>query len=382
LSVYIHIPYCKQVCYYCDFHFRVAMKDKPAMLDAVKKEIELRKDYLRSFVALPGKIPVESIYFGGGTPSVLDIGEIGDLLHAALRHYRPVAGAEITLEANPDDLNEAYLQALTALGFNRLSVGIQSFFDDDLVWMNRRHDAREAVKSIEAARREGFGNISIDLIYGLPGMTVSRWKENLLRALDMDVPHISAYHLAIEPRTVFGRRQGRGEVFAVPEEDSAEQFDLMLDMLQNAGYEHYEISNFAREGFRSRHNCAYWQQKPYIGFGPSAHSYDGGSRQWNISSNNGYIEAVNAGGEQWFEKETLSQAEKYNDYILTSLRTVWGADLPYIRQYFGTAFEENFLRQAKSYISAGFLRQENEVFVLTHKGKLIADRIASDLFFD
>jgi oxygen-independent coproporphyrinogen-3 oxidase len=359
------------------------MKDRNAMLSAMKKEIALRKDYLAPLNPRQWEEErplIETLYFGGGTPSVLSIDELAGLMETVLRYYTLVPHAEITLEANPDDLCKDYLEALFHIGFNRLSVGIQSFFDDDLQWMNRRHCAREAIQSVEAARKAGFYNINIDLMYGLPTMTPARWKENLKQALAIDAPHLSAYHLTIEPRTVFDRRQAKGETFAVPEEDSAEQFNILLDTMENAGYEHYEISNFARSGFRSRHNTAYWQQRPYVGIGPAAHSFDGQSRQWNIGNNSAYIAALE-GDSAWFEREELTPAEQYNDYILVSLRTAWGVDAGYIHAHFGNVFANEFLRQSAAYLQNGFLRKQADVFTLTRKGKMIADRIASDLFW-
>ncbi len=385
-SIYIHIPYCKQVCYYCDFHFRVAMKDKTAMFAAMKKEIALRKDYLRESDSGNEKIPVETLYFGGGTPSVLTIDDLAGLLDAVTQYYTLVPDAEITLEANPDDLSDEYLEGLYHLGFNRLSIGIQSFFDDDLKWMNRRHNGHEAVRSVEAARRKGFHNINIDLIYGLPSMTPERWQENLVRTFALEVPHLSAYHLTIEPKTVFGRRQMKGETFAVKEDESVRQFEILLDATEKAGYEHYEISNFAKPGFYSRHNTAYWRQQRYIGIGPAAHSYDGLSRQWNVGNNSQYIrdlEECNAwSSPMWFEREQLSPSEKYNDYILVSLRTSWGADTRYIQVHFGRNFLAVFLLRSEPYIQSGHIEDRSGIFVLTRKGKLIADRIASDLFCD
>ncbi len=379
-GIYLHIPYCKQVCYYCDFHFRVAMKDKRAMLDAMKQEIALRKDYLRPPGFEEEKIPAETLYFGGGTPSVLTGGELADLLETLSRYYTLAPDAEITLEANPDDLTDACLADLRRLGFNRLSIGIQSFFDDDLKMMNRRHNGREAEQSVEAARRNGFDNINIDLIYGLPSGDEKRWQANLERAFALNVPHLSAYRLTIEPRTVFGRKQAKGEKFSVSEDIEIREFEMLTEAAENAGFEHYEISNFARPGFRSRHNSAYWQLKPYIGIGPSAHSYDGQSRQWNVNSNGGYIRAVNDGDENLFEREMLSPGEMYNDYVLVSLRAVWGVDVEYIRNRFGAVFSDNFLRQAESYLQTGHIEKHENTFVLSRKGKLIADRIASDLF--
>jgi len=320
-----------------------------------------------------------TLYFGGGTPSVLSIDELAGLLETVTQYYTLAPDAEITLEANPDDLTDDYVTALLHLGFNRLSIGVQSFFDDDLRWMNRRHCALEAVQSVKTAHKRGFHNINIDLMYGLPSMTPTRWIANLNQALELDVPHLSAYHLAIEPRTVFGRRQAKGETFTISEDESTGQFNTLLDALQKAGYEHYEISNFALPGFRSRHNTAYWQQQPYIGIGPAAHSYDGQSRQWNVSNNSQYITALE-NETTWFEREQLTPTEQYNDYILVSLRTAWGVDTGYIRAHFGSTFESIFLRQAAIYLQNGYIQNEAGVFTLTRKGKMIADRVASDLF--
>ena len=381
--IYVHIPYCRQVCYYCDFHFRVAMKDKVAMLAAMKKEIVLRKDYLPPLIPPcwgEARRASETLYFGGGTPSVLSIGELEGLLEAITQYYSFAPDAEITLEANPDDLTEDYITALCHLGFNRLSIGIQSFFDDDLRWMNRRHSAREAVQSVKTARRQGFHNINIDLMYGLPSMTPERLEANLKQALALDVPHISAYHLTVEPRTVFGRRQAKGEAFTIPEEGSAMQFDILIDTMENAVYEHYEISNFARQGFRSHHNTAYWQQRPYIGVGPAAHSFDGQSRQWNISNNSKYIAALQTES-VWYEREQLTPAEQYNDYILVSLRTAWGVNTNYIRIHFGDMYANDFLQQAATYLQNGYIQERAGVFTLTRQGKMVADRITADLFY-
>jgi oxygen-independent coproporphyrinogen-3 oxidase len=320
-----------------------------------------------------------SLYFGGGTPSVLTIDELAGLMETITQYYTLEPDAEITLEANPDDLTDDYVAGLRHLGFNRLSIGIQSFFDDDLKWMNRRHCAREAVQSVENAQKHGFHNINIDLMYGLPSMTQERWEANLKQALALNVPHLSAYHLTIEPRTVFGRRQAKGETFTISEDESVEQFNILLDTMGDAGYEHYEISNFARSGFRSRHNTAYWQQQPYIGIGPSAHSYDGQSRQWNVSNNSQYVTALE-NGTAWFEREVLTPTEQYNDYILVSLRTIWGVDTGYIRTHFGDAFEKEFLRQAEVYLQNEYIQEHTGVFTLTRKGKMIADRITADLF--
>ncbi|MDR0715154.1 MAG: radical SAM family heme chaperone HemW [Bacteroidales bacterium] len=370
---YVHVPYCRQVCYYCDFHFRAALKDKPEMLMAMRKEMGLRKDYLSSPV-------VHTLYFGGGTPSALSIADLSALLDTFHRRYSLSSGAEVTLEANPDDLTGEYLSGLRGLGFNRLSIGIQSFDDNCLRWMNRRHTAQEAIRAVKKAQDNGFDNINIDLIYGIPAMSVSQWERHLKTALSLDVPHLSTYHLTIESRTVFGKRKNRGEDFSVPERESVAQFDLLSNICEKAGYEHYEISNFARPGLYSRHNTAYWRQIPYIGIGPSAHSYDGTSRQWNVSHNAQYIEQLLHGHEKWYEREILTVSESYNDYVLTSLRTMWGTDAAVVHKKFGKTFAEYFVRKAAPYLRQGYMNEQTAVYTLSHKGKLIADRIASDLF--
>ena len=344
------------------------------MLAAIKKEISLKTNFL------PEKETLQTIYFGGGTPSVLSINELAELLATIKQCFTIESDAEITIEANPDDLSDEYLAALQRLGFNRLSIGIQSFFDDDLKWMNRRHSAEEAMQSVRKAQKHGFGNINIDLLYGLPSMNNERWRRNLQYALELQIPHISAYHLSIEPRTVFGKRQAKGKMYTVSEEASVAQFDILLDTLQAAGYEHYEISNFARRGFRSSHNCSYWLQKPYIGVGPSAHSFDGKTRQWNINNNSRYIAALEA-EDTWFESEHLTVAEQYNDYILVSLRTVWGVSIRYISEQFGKTFEEYFLEQVAGNVHQGYIQEQNGIYSLSRKGKLICDRLSSDLFY-
>ncbi|MDR3095417.1 MAG: radical SAM family heme chaperone HemW [Bacteroidales bacterium] len=379
-AFYIHIPYCKQVCFYCDFHFRVAMKDQSAMLKAMLKEMAYRKDYLR-LNGESGKIPIDTLYFGGGTPSLLSIAELSMLLKGVQEFCIPSPTAEITLEANPDDLTENYLSALRNLGFNRLSIGVQSFCDEDLRLMNRRHTAQEAWQAVERAQRKGFDNINMDLIYGLPSMNLQRWQHNLDKALALNVPHLSAYHLTIEPQTVFGVRQRKGADFSVAEEDSAAQFELLTDACEKAGYEHYEISNFARPGCYSRHNTAYWRGIPYIGIGPSAHSCNGASRQWNVSNNHRYIALMdNPETEEWFEREILSPSEAFNDFILTGLRTQWGVEISQIREKWSQTIADTFVHRASGYIQHEFMKENNGTYTLTRKGKLIADRIASDLF--
>ena len=343
------------------------------MLAAIKKEIAL------SFEEDYGRKELLTLYFGGGTPSVLSIDELSGLMTAIKQYYGFSTDTEITLEANPDALNDDYLEGLCRLGFNRLSIGIQSFFDDDLRWMNRSHSSAEALRSVEKARKHGFHNINIDIMYGLPKMTLARWQANLTQALALDVPHLSAYHLIIEDRSVFGKRQGRGEVFSVSEEQSIEQFNTLLDMTEKEDYEHYEISNFARQGFRSQHNVAHWQLNPYVGIGPAAHSFDGKSRRWNINNNSKYIAAIE-NSTKCFERETLTSDEQYNEYVLVSLRAAWGVDINHIRANFDDDYASYFLKQAAAYLHNGYMNEQSGVFTLSRKGKMAADRIVSDLF--
>jgi len=371
--VYIHVPFCRQICYYCDYHSRASTSDKEAVLAAMNAEIRKVSEHTEN------NTPVETLYFGGGTPSILTIEELSQLFDTAKKNFILSPDAEITLEANPDDLTDNYLENILRLGINRLSIGVQSFFDDDLRWMNRRHDAKEAVGAVKKSQKHGFHNINIDIIYGLPSMTMERWQTTLELALELEAPHLSAYHLIVEERSVFGRRERKGEIFDVSEEASLRQFCALLDASETAGYEHYEISNFARDGFRSQHNTAHWLMKPYIGIGPSAHSFDGASRQWNINNNSKYMSAI-ANDKGWFEREILTVAEQYNEYVLSSLRAVWGVDISHISAHFGNEFVDYFIKNAATYLSSGYMQEKHGIFSLTRKGKMTADRIASDLF--
>jgi oxygen-independent coproporphyrinogen-3 oxidase len=350
----------------------VAIKDKVAMLAAIKKEISLRKNYIE-------RHPVQTLYFGGGTPSVLSINELSDLIETIRKYYTFSKDAEITIETNPEHLTISYLAGLRALGFNRLSIGIQSFLDDDLRWMNRGHTSVEAKQSVKYAQDNGFDNINIDLIYGLPSLTTERWKFNINQAIALYATHVSAYHLIIEDRSVFGKRKKRGEVFDIPEDTSIAQFELLLDDLELAGYEHYEISNFARKGFKSKHNVACWQQKPYIGFGPSAHSFDGQCRRWNINNNSKYITALETDS-SYFDSEQLTTADKYNEYILASIRASWGVDIQHIKDNFGDYYVNNFKQEIWTYLQHAYVQENTCIYTLTRKGKFVADKIASDVF--
>ena len=370
-GIYIHIPFCKQACYYCDFHFSTTLGKKEAMVSALGTELELRRN------EFAGE-KVSTIYFGGGTPSVLEPDEINLLVAKVYDFYEVVENPEITLEANPDDLSDAKIQALAASPINRLSIGIQSFFEADLKVMNRAHTALEAEKCLLMAKKY-FPNISIDLIYGMPDMSLERWKENIDKALSFGVPHISSYALTVEPKTALANFVKKGLVSPASDEQTQEHFNLLNSTLQEAGYDCYEISNFAKPGFYSKNNTAYWQQKKYIGIGPSAHSFDGERRGWNINNNPKYINAI-AKGIVPMEVEVLSTTDKYNEYVMTGLRTVWGVSLKRIENEFGIKYREYLLLQADKYIAGHLLFLDDEILKTTKKGMFLADGIASDLF--
>lgn len=370
-GIYIHIPFCKQACYYCDFHFSTTLGKKEAMVSALCTELELRRN------EFAGE-KVSTIYFGGGTPSVLESYEINLLVAKVYDFYEVVENPEITLEANPDDLSDAKIQSLAASPINRLSIGIQSFFDADLKVMNRAHTALEAEKCLLMAKQY-FPNISIDLIYGMPDMSLERWKENIDKALSFGVPHISSYALTVEPKTALANFVKKGLVSPASDEQTQEHFNLLNTTLQEAGYDCYEISNFAKPGFYSKNNTAYWQQKKYIGIGPSAHSFDGERRGWNINNNPKYINAI-AKGIVPMEVEVLSTTDKYNEYVMTGLRTVWGVSLKKIENEFGINYREYLLLQADKYIAGHLLFLDDEILKTTKKGMFLADGIASDLF--
>jgi oxygen-independent coproporphyrinogen-3 oxidase len=378
-GIYIHIPFCKQACHYCDFHFSTSLKNKDAFLNALQKEIFLQKDYLNSSI-------INTVYFGGGTPSLLSQIELLTIFDSLHRHYTISADAEITLEANPDDLTIAKIKELKSTPINRLSIGVQSFFDEDLKLMNRAHNSREALTAVKAAQANGFENITIDLIYGIPTLSHQNWKHNLQTAFDLEVKHISAYCLTVEPKTTLAHLVKTGKIKNIDEQKSVEQFEIMLDEMRKNKFEQYEISNFCKDNCYSKHNSNYWLKKTYLGLGPSAHSYNGTSRQWNISNNNLYIQSIeknqetDPGKQSRFEFETLSTSQQYNEYILTTLRTMWGSDLRYMEDNFGKKYLMHCLKEADKYVLSSNIKKENNKLFLTDKGKLIADKIASDLF--
>ena len=371
-GIYIHIPFCKQACNYCDFHFSTSLKNKDAFLNSLKREIEIQKNYLNGN-------KISTIYFGGGTPSLLSEKELMNIFETLERNFIIAEDAEITLEANPDDLTKDKIKQLKDTPINRLSIGIQSFFDEDLKLMNRAHTSKEAETAVKASQDKGFENITIDLIYGIQTLSNDNWKTNLNSAFNLDVKHISAYSLTVEPKTALAHQIKTGQIKNIDEQKSAAQFEIMLEAMNKNNFIQYEISNFGKDGYFSRHNSNYWLKENYLGLGPSAHSYNGESRQWNIANNPIYIQSLEK-GELNFEKETLTASQRYNEYILTTLRTMWGTDLNYIKQTFGNDYLSYCLQEAAKYIdSKKVLHHENKLLLSDH-GKLFADKIASDLF--
>ena len=370
-GIYIHIPFCKQACHYCDFHFSTSMKKKDDMLVALAKEIQMRKNEFSQEI-------VETIYFGGGTPSVLTNAEIDFLIDMVYLHYHISENPEITLEANPDDLSDERIIELSKSRINRLSIGIQSFFDDDLQMMNRAHNATEAKKSLDIAAKY-FDNISIDLIYGIPGMDNEKWKQNIDMALSFGIPHISSYALTVEPKTALKKLIDTGKINAPSDKSAQQHFHILIERLEANGFIHYELSNFGKEHYFSKNNSAYWLGKKYIGIGPSAHSYDGISRSWNISNNAAYLKSIS---EDVLpnESEVLSTADRYNEYIMTGLRTIWGVSLERIHNEFGQSYIDHLQKQSQRFLADGLLIIENNILKATKKGKFLTDGIASDLF--
>lgn len=371
-GIYIHIPFCRQACHYCDFHFSISMKKEAEMVAALAKEITMRKQEFKDEI-------VETIYFGGGTPSVLTNEEINFLIDTVYSNYEVSANPEITLEANPEDLSNDRIIQLSNSPINRLSIGVQSFFEDDLKMMNRAHNANQAIECLAEAVKH-FDNISIDLIYGVPGMTNERWLQNIGKALSFGVPHISSYALTVEPKTALHTFVQKGIIAQPSDEVAQEHFMLLVDKLEANGFVHYELSNFGKEGYFSRNNTAYWLGKIYLGIGPSAHSYDGISRSWNIANNALYLKAIEEGNLP-AEKEKLTIADRYNEYVMTGLRTIWGVSLTRIENEFGGLYKHYLEEESEKFIVQGLLSVEDKILKTTKKGKFLADGIASDLFF-
>ena len=370
-GIYIHIPFCKQACHYCDFHFSTSLKKKDAMVLAFAKEMELRKNEFQNEV-------VETIYFGGGTPSILEISDIKMLIDAVFKHYKVIENPEITVEANPDDLSKERIIELSQNRVNRLSIGIQSFFEDDLKLMNRAHNSAEAKECLELATQY-FDNISIDLIYGIPNMSNEKWLQNIETALSFNIPHISSYALTVEPKTALHSYIQRGIIPQPDDEVAQEHFQILVDKLSENDFIHYELSNFGKENYFSKNNSSYWLGKKYIGIGPSAHSYDGEKRGWNVSNNALYLKAIEE-NKLPVETEILTKTDRYNEYIMTGLRTIWGVSLNRIATEFGQTYLDYLNQQAAKYIEDHLLFVDENILRTTKKGKFLSDGIASDLF--
>ncbi|AZA47155.1 radical SAM family heme chaperone HemW [Chryseobacterium carnipullorum] len=371
--IYIHIPFCKQKCSYCNFHFSTSLNFKDEMISAMKTEIRLRKNELENK-------SLQSLYFGGGTPSILSADEITSMIDEVMKYFSFDRDIEVTLEANPDDLDKNFLQQLSKSPVNRLSIGTQSFFNEDLKLMNRAHNASEAEGSIKRAQDFGFENLSIDLIYGSPTSNLEIWKENLNKTIALEVPHISSYALTVEPKTALESWIAKGKVASPLEEEQNKEFYYLSDFLKDNGFDHYEVSNFAKPGFYSRHNSAYWKYKEYLGIGPSAHSYNGFDvRSWNVANNQQYIKKLHT-GILAKEEEILSQNDQFNEMIMIGLRTIWGVDIESLKSKFDVRTHEHFQHEIQSKIEEGILVIENNHLKIPEKHWFMADGIASDLF--
>ncbi|MEN8193140.1 MAG: radical SAM family heme chaperone HemW [Bacteroidota bacterium] len=372
-GLYIHIPFCKQKCNYCDFHFSVSLRSKEALLEAIKKELVLRKDELKE--------PIQTIYFGGGTPSLLNISELQDLFKVIHKNYIIDENAEITLEANPDDLSSSYLNVIKKIGVNRLSVGVQSFFDEDLLFMNRSHTSEQSIRAIKEAQSIGFKNITIDLIYGIPGLTPEKWQKNLTIFLELKIPHLSSYALTVEPKTALAHQIKTKKIKALDEKQAKVHFDYLVKFMKQHNYLHYELSNFAKKGFLSKHNTSYWQGKPYLGIGPSAHSYNTSERSWNIANNARYIKSLNKGSLP-YQIEELTPSMRYNEYIMTGLRTMWGIDMDKIKHDFDEKYYSYFNKAIQTHLSKNTLQLiENSRVVVAPESLFLVDGIIADLFW-
>ncbi len=369
-GVYLHIPFCKKICGYCDFYRITGTDMAEDYTEALLKEMSMRADYLSGET-------IETIYLGGGTPSVLTPGLIEKIMNGIRSVFTICDDPEITIEVNPDDVSREYLNELKNLSFNRISIGVQSWNDKLLRMLNRRHDARGAEKAVTEALRAGFTNLSVDLIYGLPGMKTGEWERSLEKTFSFDIKHLSAYHLSIELDTPFHKMLKQGLLKEIDEEESNNQYATLIEMAGSHGFLHYEISNFCRDEWFSKHNTSYWKQVPYIGLGPSAHSFNGYSRQWNVSDVNRYIRAINSGCAD-YEKEELDFRKKFNEYMMTSLRTMWGIDLEYVERNFEKEGFDYITNIAERFVSYGMMRQQKNSLILTDQGVMIADNIISE----
>ena len=372
-GIYIHIPFCKKACFYCDFHFTVSFKIKEKIITAICQELTTRKDFFDP------KETINSIYFGGGTPSVLSIKEIDEILGAVYSHYNVEKNAEITFECNPDDLTQDYLRELKFVGINRLSIGVQSFNDEHLKWMNRSHDASQSKKSIEYAAEAGFNNITLDLIYGLPQLSNKEWSANLNEALSLPINHLSAYSLTMEENTPYIKLVNQGKYKKPSDVISSSHYQILVQQTTDLGWEHYEVSSFCKPGNYSKHNSSYWSGNKYIGVGPSAHSYDGNSRHWNVSNNKSYLECIST-KKRYFESEELTVSNQVNEYLLTVLRTKWGVDVELLSNKYDYNIMSLFEKDIKYWISLNWMEMKDSNMKLTNKGMLFADHISSILF--
>lgn len=373
-GIYIHIPFCKQACHYCNFHFSTSLKLKDDFLAALKNEINLTAAFDKK------ENSIETLYFGGGTPSILSVDDLQVIFDALQRKFVFTNNIEITLEANPDDITEEKLKQWKSIGINRFSVGTQSFVEEELQWMNRAHTAKESLICIDKIQQAGFDNFSIDLIYGSPILTNDLWQKNVEIVINKNIPHVSCYALTVEPKTALDKLITQQKKAPLDAEKQADQFTSLMIWMQSAGYEHYEISNYAKPGFRSKHNSSYWQQKKYYGFGPSAHSFDGKSRRWNIANNALYIQSLKKDIVN-FEEEILTPTQVLNEYIMTSLRTMEGLKLEVVSDQFGKDKSWKLEVGSKKWQDSGKLQIANNSIILTTEGKLFADGIAADLFF-
>lgn len=373
-GIYIHIPFCKKACHYCDFHFSTSIQYKQEIIEAIILELKLQKNYISNQT-------IHTIYIGGGTPSILSGSDLSRILATIQENFIVSPYAEITLEANPDDLNNQKVKELKQTTINRFSIGVQSFFDDDLKWMNRAHQSTEAESAIKRAQDSGFTNLGIDLIYGFPLLSQQKWSINLEKAIEYNVPHVSAYALMVEPKTALSAFIEAKKQVPLNEEQATANFLVAINTLCSTGYEHYEISNFSIPGMQSQHNTNYWKGVHYLGIGPSAHSFNGNSRQWNVANNVKYLSALT---KQKIPNtlEVLTMGNKINEHIMTNLRTNWGINLADITTTFGQPTSHHILKQAENYVNQNLIINENNILILSPKGKLYADGIAANLFVE
>ncbi len=377
-GIYIHIPFCRQACHYCNFHFSVSGKRIPEFVEALLAEITLQKNFFANSGA--EKTVIDTLYLGGGTPSLLSIDQLNAVFSMLRSCFTFKPDAEITIEVNPDDLDVEKLDRLGLMGVNRLSIGIQSFREADLRYMNRSHNSQQALNVLTEAVNVGFTNITADLIYGTPGLDDLVWEKNIMQLIDRGIPHISAYSLTVEKKTALDVFIRKGKAAPVDEEQAARQFSILCNVAAGNGYDHYEISNFGKPGYHSRHNLGYWSGQPYLGLGPSAHSFAGGRRRWNLSNTGLYINNILSRQQIPFEEETLTLVQQLNEYIMTSLRTMWGLDMAKVEREFGPDFLASILKDATKHLDNRFLVNTGSHLKVSQKGLFFADGIASDLF--